>query len=904
MRTVKTSKHYPFARCVFMKKRSHFAALVLFLVSRHASAQATPSEYRISSVFSVPDFGENLPAVGALISNASGLALDSDGSLFIADAGQHRVRKVFGSGVIRTVAGNGTRGYSGDSGNALMAQLASPSCLAVNRAGELFIADSGNALVRRVDTRGVITTYAGGGVLAPDEVGAGTFATTVRFNKLRCIALDLHGTLYVSDSGDHRIYAVSPDGILRIVAGDGTRGDGGSEAGDIRSRLDTPEGIWADLNGQLYIAEAGTRKIRIVSSGALGTYGPATSLMPLIGTPLGVAMDDAGTLFVVGDKGTGKRKPDGEVLAFSNSGSVIALDRAGNALVGDRSMVFKVGPDNQISVVAGQAGIAEWGRTKSAVPGRWMGAPVGMVFDSKGNLYVSDEANHQVRMIAPDGNLSIIAGVGEAGYSGDGKLATRANLRSPRGICIDRNGDLLVADSGNHAIRRIDRNGFIWTSVGTGSSGITGDGGDARRAMLNWPSAVALDSATGDLYVADTENHRIRRVSPFGSISTVVGTDAGLAGDGGAATMAKLLKPSGIAITGRRELVIADTGNRRIRVVDRFGQINTVGPNFFEVPRSVAITSSGDIIVADSARHTVQIVTLSGTTYSVAGNGLPGFSGDFGLARQASLNTPAGLVVRADGAILIADSGNGRVRELISVNQSDPSLASELSSLALVHSTTGKRTLLAPGLLVSAFGSLLGPTPGVEALGSDEFSRESLSGVEVRVNEIASRILYASESQINFIVPNGIGTSGRVLVEVYYRGVLRGRASSWLVGAAPGIVEASIVGEDGTRNSSAYPAARESELYVDIVGVGQLISSESGPWASERQSSTRPSLPMQLFLGDRSVQITGSESLPESPGILRLKFKTPGGFFPSGGHNLRIRLGSNESDSATLVYIR
>jgi uncharacterized protein (TIGR03437 family) len=418
------------------------------------------------------------------------------------------------------------------------------------------------------------------------------------------------------------------------------------------------------------------------------------------------------------------------------------------------------------------------------------------------------------------------------------------------------------------------------------------------------PSAVAVDPITGDIYVADTENSRIRRISSLGTISTAVGTEAGLAGDGSPATMAKLSRPFGIAISGTGALVIADTGNGRIRVVDRVGQINTLGPTSFELPRSVAILSNGDIVVADSGRHAVRMVTLSGNTYSVAGNGSPGFSGDYGPALQASLNLPAGVAVNANGTILIADSGNGRVRELVSANVSGASSAGEPSSLSLIHSTTGKRTLLAPGLLFSAFGSFLGPTQGVESPSSDDSSRETLNGVEVRINEIASTILYASQSQINCVVPYRVGTSGRVIVEVYYQGVLRGRASSWLVGAAPGIIEASIVSENGIRNSSQDPAARESYLYADIVGVGELISFETSTQGLGRQVTMRPSLPMQLFLGDRAVQISITESFPVSPGVFRLKFRTPGGFFPSGGHPLRIRLGSNESDASVLVYIR
>jgi uncharacterized protein (TIGR03437 family) len=904
MRQVKTAAHYQFERCLCMKTQSPFVALALCLASQCALSQSPQSEYRISSQFSVPDFGENLPAIDSIISNAGGLAVDSNGNIFIADAGQHRVRAVSRTGVIRTVSGSGTRGYSGDFGSAIAAQLSSPSCLAISRGGELFIADSGNGVVRRVDTQGIITTYAGGGFSAPGNIGDGILAVNVRFNSLRCIALDSTGTLYVSDSGDHRVYAVSADGILRKVAGDGTRGAGPANIDAVNSSLDTPAGMWADFSGRLFVAEAGARRIMVISKGKIGIYGPATSLIPLIGTPLGVTMDDFGTMFVVGDKGTAKRKLDGEILAFSSGGSVITIDRVGNAIVGDHSAILRFAADNQVNVVAGQDSAAGLGRTRSSVPGRWMGSPVGLAYDSRGNLYISDEASHQVRMVAPDGNLTIIAGVGAPGYSGDGDIATRAYLHSPKGICVDRDGNLLVADSGNHVIRRINRNGFISTFAGSSRRGLGGDGGDARRALLNWPSAVALDPANGDLYVADTGNSRIRKISSIGTISTVVGTEAGLAGDGSPATTAKLSRPSDIAISGSGVLVIADTGNGRIRVVDRVGHINTVGPTSFELLRSVAILSTGDIVVADSGRHTVGTVTLSGNTYWVAGNGIPGFSGDHGPALQASLNTPAGLAVDASGTIRIADSGNGRVRELVPANMSGSSSAGDPSPLALVHSTTGKRTLLTPGLLVSAFGSFLGPPLGVELSSSDDASRETLSGVEVRVNEIAATILYASQSQINFVVPYRVGTSGRVIVEVYYQGVLRGRVSSWLAGAAPGIIEASITNESGVKNSLQYPAVRESYVYADIVGVGQLISSETSSEGSGRHLTMRPSLPMQLFLGDRAVQIAFSESFPLSPGVFRLKFRTPGGFFPSGSHQLRIRLGSNESDSGALVYVR
>ncbi|MFE9455543.1 RICIN domain-containing protein [Streptomyces californicus] len=335
----------------------------------------------------------------------------------------------------------------------------------------------------------------------------------------------------------------------------------------------------------------------------------------------------------------------------------------------------------QISTVAG-TGVGGFAGDNERAAAAQLSRPVGLAMDSAGTLYLSDRANHRIRKITTDGKITTVAGTGAAGFKGDGGPAAAAQLKNPRGVAMDSAGDLYVADCDNHRIRKITTDGKITTVAGTGAAGFKGDGGPATAAQLNLPYSVAVDSA-GILYIAEFQNHRIRRVAVDGKISTVAGTGvAGFGGDGGPAVSAKLNYPNAVAVDSAGVLYVSDVDNRRIRKITPDGKIGTVagtgtagfsgdgGPatsaqlNF---PVGLVMDSIGNLYVSEARNHRVRMITPDGKISTVAGTGTEGFGGDGGPGTSAKLNYPLGLAVDCVDTLYVADTLNDRIRKIPSM---------------------------------------------------------------------------------------------------------------------------------------------------------------------------------------------------------------------------------------------
>jgi sugar lactone lactonase YvrE len=293
--------------------------------------------------------------------------------------------------------------------------------------------------------------------------------------------------------------------------------------------------------------------------------------------------------------------------------------------------------------------------------------PTGIAIDSIGNLYLADSINHVIRKIDLAGNISTIAGTGSPGYSGDGGLATSAKLNLPRGLAFDDNDNLYIADRDNHRIRKVDLYGIISTVAGTGTAAYSGDGGLATSASLNTPVALTFDDK-GNLLITDRLNSAIRIVNAVtGIISTVAGTgNAGLSGDGGLATSARLNYPIGIAVDSAGYLYIADTTNLRIRKVDpSTGIISTMKSNM-KYPSEIAVDSVGNLYFENLlGNHLIRkIEKETGEIITVAGTETNGYSGDGGIATSAQLNSPSGLAIDSAGNLYFPDQMNHRIRKV------------------------------------------------------------------------------------------------------------------------------------------------------------------------------------------------------------------------------------------------
>ncbi|WP_406400776.1 RICIN domain-containing protein [Streptomyces uncialis] len=333
-----------------------------------------------------------------------------------------------------------------------------------------------------------------------------------------------------------------------------------------------------------------------------------------------------------------------------------------------------------ISTIAG-TGVAGSAGDDGPAGAAQLNRPYGIAMDSTGTLYFSDYSGHRVRRITTDGRISTVAGTGTAGYRGDGGPALPAQLNCPRGVAVDSAGDVYIVDANNHRIRKVTADGKISTVAGTGVAGFRGDNGPATAAQLNLPLGIAVDS-TGVLYVTEYHNQRVRRITTDGKISTFAGSGVGgFRGDGGPAVSAQLNRPYGVAVDSAGDVYIADADNHRIRKVTADGKISTVagtgaagfggdgGPaasaqlNF---PVGVMFDSTGTLYVPDLRNQRVRRITTDGKIGTVTGTGTAGFAGDDAPAASAQLNQPYGVAVDCVDALHIADHSNNRVRKIAS----------------------------------------------------------------------------------------------------------------------------------------------------------------------------------------------------------------------------------------------
>ena len=619
------------------------------------AAGAQPSaNWRIDTFAGLPDVRDNGPAVEARLDTPHGVVRDGTGNLYIADYNNHRIRKVDSSGTITTIAGTGKPGFGGDGGPATEAGLYRPTGIAIDAAGNLYISDFHNHRIRKVDFSGTITTVAGTGERGFG--GDGGPATQALLNYPRDVAVDGAGNLYIADQGNNRIRKVDFSGEIITVVGTGERGFGGDGGPATQALLNFPHDVAVDGAGNLYIADWTNNRIRKVdSSGVITTIA-----------------------------GTGERGFSGDgglaVQAQLRRPTGVATDSAGNLYIADEDneRVRKVDSAGVISTIAGSGERGSGGDGGPATEAQLNG-PVGVAADSAGNLYIADRLNHRIRKVDSAGTITKFAGGGEITFSGDGGPADKAQLRIPIGVAADTAGNLYIADTGAHRIRKVDSSGGITTIAGTGERGFSGDGGPATEAQLDGPVGVAADTA-GNLYIADWNNDRIRKVDSSGVITTIAGTEErGFSGDGGPATEAGLYRPTGIAMDAAGNLYIADTDNHRIRKVDSSGGITTIagtgergsggdgGPATeaqLGSPFGVAADTAGNLYIADRFNHRIRRVDSAGVISTIAGSGEHGFGGDGGPATEAQLNGPSGVAADTAGNLYIADQGNNRIRKV------------------------------------------------------------------------------------------------------------------------------------------------------------------------------------------------------------------------------------------------
>ena len=796
---------------------THPARLMLPKVLLNAAlpflALAAPdTTYTVSTFAGGTYCGDGGTATLAQLGSPEGLAADQAGNLYIADSIDHRVRKISPDGLITTVAGTGYPGFSGDGGPSQSSQLNAPYGLAADLAGNLYIADLGNARVRKITSDGLIETIAGGGVAG------------LTLSQPRNLALDSAGNLYFSDFGLHRVYKLSPAGVVSSVAGTGSPGAMGQGA-PVQANvapLNSPAGLAIDSSGALYIADSGNQQVRKVVNGWMSTV---TVPAGVLSTPTGLALDAAGNLYVadkaasvvlklapafahIAGNGVAGYSGDGglAVLARLTAPRDIAFDTAGYLYIADArpglsssiGVVRRVNGQGIITTFAAGAiyhSPGDGGPPTSA----HLAAPAGLALDAAGSLYIADRDDHRLRKVA-SGIITTPAGIGVAGSGGDGGFAMRAQLNAPVGVAIHPSGEVWITESAGNRIRRITVLGFIAT---------------LSEGVLSSPSAISIDPA-GYAYVADTQNQAVRKFSADGVFSTLNLT---------------LDQPTGVSLDSVGDLYISQSGDPALINVTPSGVAAPLPETGIGVPSRVALDASGNLFIADTANHRVLKLTPAGGVSTIAGTGSPGYSGDGGPALSAQFNQPADVVVDPSGAILVADLGNGLVRKL---TPNPPQVTGVVNAASMLGGP------VAPGELATLFGSFFDP-----------------SSTQVLFDGQAVPLLYLDAGQINLETPSAFASPSSSVLEVK---TPAGAASITLSVAAanPGFFPV-VLNADGSLNAAAQPAPAGSVVTLYATGAGN-------------------SLPLSVAIANLPAAIVSSQN---AAGVLTLQVTVPASC-PSG----------------------
>jgi sugar lactone lactonase YvrE len=580
----------------------------------------------------------------------AGVASDSSGNIYVADQVNQTIRVITPAGLVTTLAGTpGVVGSTNGTGSAAL--FNSPNQVAVDGSGNLYVADTGNQVIRMITPGGVVSTYAGrmGVSGSADSPGA-------RFNTPTGVAVYqpvVPGpvTLFVADTGNDTIRKIDPLGNVTTFAG--TAGvTGAVDAAGAAARFYLPASLTVDsATGTIYVADSFNNTIRRISSagvvstlvGAAGVYGSA---------------DGTGTSATFADP------------------TAVSLDAvAANLYVADRlnQTIRQVTiATRTVTTLAGSVGTIGWADgTGSAAS---FANPIGLANDPSGNVYVADSSNNMIRRITtPGGVVSTFAGsIGGRGYQDGTGGAARFN--NPQFVATDAAGNTYAVDHNTNVVRQISASGVVTTIAGTaGRAGFR----DSPGALFNAPYGVAVDS-TGNVYVADTSNNAIRKITmPAGTVTTLAGGNFGSADGTGSA--AAFESPTGLAADTAGNLYVADFGNNEIRMVTPAGVVTTIAGKAghagsadgtgaaarFWGPRGIAADAVGNLYIADRNNHTIRLITSGGVVTTLAGSpGSAGFrDGSGGTAR---FNWPIGPAVDASGNVYVADYNNHAIRMITS----------------------------------------------------------------------------------------------------------------------------------------------------------------------------------------------------------------------------------------------
>ena len=635
--------------------------------------------------------GDGGPASSAQLYHPAGVAVDSSsGIIFIADSSNRIIRMVNSAGIITTFAGTATNG-----------QLHYPAAIAVDTSGNVFIADSNSGKIRMVDSAGILTTFAGTGITGSS--GDGGPATSAQLNTPTGVAVDISGNVFIADDGNSDIrlvFQLSSSTTAKPTNSPSTTSSSnylGCFSDDINNLRVLPTNLYyyqksylacfqqAQALGYRYVGLedwnvgtqygynsgecwAGNSLISAESQGVATNCAQVSSTDGIVtwGGHDSIALYDlsVGLITTANPTYGPSTRPSYRPTVYPNSAP------------------SSYAPGTIITYAGGGSGGYDDGMPATSAQ---LVSPWGIALDKSGRLYIADYGNSKLRMVNSAGILSTFAGTGIIGSNGNGGPATSAQLYHPAGVAVDSsNGNVFIADYDNSKIRMVNSAGIITTFAGTGIIGSGGDGGPATSAQLNYPTGVAVDSNSGNIFIAEQYNTKIRMVNSAGILTTFAGTGIfGSGGDGGPATSAQLNSPNGVAVdSSSGNIFIADFYNHKIRMVNSAGILTTFagdgsigssgdgGPATsaqLNTPSGVAVDiRDGSIFISDMYNYKIRMVNSAGILTTFAGTGIVGISGDGGPATSAQLYHPYGVAVdSSSGNVFITDFYNADIRMVI-----------------------------------------------------------------------------------------------------------------------------------------------------------------------------------------------------------------------------------------------
>lgn len=637
-------------------------AVVLTVIALRVTS-ASADERMTFTKFAGPPGGwgsEDGSGTAARFARPRGLAAGADGSVYVADTENHTIRKISPDGAVSTLAGLAGVWGSAD-GHGSAARFRSPADVTVDGEGNVYVADSFNYAIRKITPDGDVTTLAGRPGSFGSADGAGADA---RFGTPTGVTVDGAGFVFVADTSNQTIRKISPEGVVTTLAG--SAGELGSVDGTgSAARFRSPAGIVADGSGNLFVADTFNQAIRKI-------------------TPSGVVTTLAGSFLMVGSSdGTGAaarfRYPTG-----------ITVDHNGDLFVADEEnfTVRKVTQGGAVSTVAGLAGST--GATDGQGGGARFELPAGMAA-AEGMLFVADKGNHTIRRIAPGNIVSTFGGLAGAEGTADGS-GNAARFSGPAGMAVDKNGTVYVAQKTALGVRRITAQGQVTTLISeemsntteftaVDSAGTVYDSDYINGRIFKIASGVvstfasqlgevlglATDAAR-NLYVADQAGHRILKITPGGTVTTLAG-QAGTRGSAdGMGTSARFSAPAGLAADAAGNIYVADQANHTIRKITPAGEVTTLAgvagasgttdgtgaAARLIVPYGVTVDAAGNLFVTSREEDTVRKITPAGVVTTIAG--LPRHAGNSEGTGSAARMNPFGIAAGPDGKLYVSNS--------------------------------------------------------------------------------------------------------------------------------------------------------------------------------------------------------------------------------------------------------